>query len=114
MTERDPGRLGTILGVWAHPDDEAYLSAGIMAAAVDAGQRVVCITATRGEAGSLDHERWPPETLAETREKELDACLQLLGVTEHTWLGFPDGGCGDVSLDDGVAPIAAAIQEVRP
>ena len=26
--------LGTILGVWAHPDDETYLSAGIMARAV--------------------------------------------------------------------------------
>ena len=25
--------LGTILGVWAHPDDEAYLSAGLMAMA---------------------------------------------------------------------------------
>jgi hypothetical protein len=23
--------LGTVLGVWAHPDDEAYLSAGLMA-----------------------------------------------------------------------------------
>lgn len=23
--------MGTVLGVWAHPDDEAYLSAGLMA-----------------------------------------------------------------------------------
>ena len=29
--------LGTILGVWAHPDDETYLSAGLMADAVDHG-----------------------------------------------------------------------------
>lgn len=34
--------LGTILGVWAHPDDEAYLSGGLMALARDAGSRVVC------------------------------------------------------------------------
>ena len=26
--------LGTILGVWAHPDDDIYLSAGLMAQAV--------------------------------------------------------------------------------
>ena len=35
--------LGTILSVWAHPDDETYLAGGVMAAAVDAGQRVVCV-----------------------------------------------------------------------
>ncbi|HLZ38595.1 MAG TPA: PIG-L family deacetylase, partial [Mycobacteriales bacterium] len=44
--------LGTILGIWAHPDDEAYLSAGLMAIARGAGSRVVCATATRGELGS--------------------------------------------------------------
>ena len=25
---------GTLLGIWAHPDDECYLSAGLMAEAV--------------------------------------------------------------------------------
>ena len=44
--------LGTVLGVWAHPDDEAYLSSGLMAAARDAGHRVVVATATYGERGS--------------------------------------------------------------
>ena len=33
----DVSQLGTIMGVWAHPDDEAYLSAGLMALARDAG-----------------------------------------------------------------------------
>jgi LmbE family N-acetylglucosaminyl deacetylase len=33
MTTDSTGELGTILGVWAHPDDEAYLSAGLMATA---------------------------------------------------------------------------------
>ena len=46
--------LGTILGIWAHPDDEAWLSAGLMARAVDAGSRIVCVTATRGELGVQD------------------------------------------------------------
>ena len=52
--------LGTILSVWAHPDDETYLCAGLMARAVRSGARVVCVTATRGELGSSDPERWPP------------------------------------------------------
>ena len=37
---------GTLLGIWAHPDDECYLSAGLMADAVRHGHRVVCVTAT--------------------------------------------------------------------
>ena len=37
--------LGTVVGVWAHPDDEAYLTGGLMALARDTGARVVCVTA---------------------------------------------------------------------
>ncbi|OOL28439.1 GlcNAc-PI de-N-acetylase, partial [Rhodococcus rhodochrous] len=37
---------GTILSIWAHPDDETYLAAGVMAAARDDGRRVVCASAT--------------------------------------------------------------------
>jgi len=114
MTTRDPTALGTILGVWAHPDDEAYLSAGTMAAAVDAGQRVVCVTATRGEAGSLDHERWPPATLASVREAELDACLAVLGVREHMWLDYPDGGCADVPAEEAASRLAEVVADVQP
>ena len=58
---------GTVLGVWAHPDDETYLSAGLMAEAARDGRRVMCVTATRGEGGSMDEDRWPPETMGEVR-----------------------------------------------
>ena len=34
-----------LLGVWAHPDDEAYLSAGLMARVVDHGGSVTVVTA---------------------------------------------------------------------
>jgi LmbE family N-acetylglucosaminyl deacetylase len=106
--------LGTILGVWAHPDDETYLSAGLMAHAVQRGNRVVCVTATRGEAGSLDVERWPPETLADVREAELMAALATLGVTEHEWLGYPDGGCDQVPFEEAVESIRRTMEAVRP
>jgi LmbE family N-acetylglucosaminyl deacetylase len=51
MSPDTTGDLGTVLGVWGHPDDEAYLSAGLMMRALTNGHRVVCVTATRGEAG---------------------------------------------------------------
>ena len=104
------GELGTILGVWAHPDDEGYLSAGIMAAAVRNGQRVVCVSATRGEAA--DPERWPPEELANIREAEIAECLSILGVTEHRWLDYADGGCAGIDPDVAAARIAVIIDEL--
>lgn len=107
-------KLGTVLGVWAHPDDEMYLSAGLMAIARDNGQRVVCVTATKGEHGTPDPQRWPPERLAPVRAWELRASLAVLGVTEHRFLGLPDGGCADQSPDGVVDRLAEVMEEVRP
>jgi LmbE family N-acetylglucosaminyl deacetylase len=102
--------LGTILGVWAHPDDEGYLSAAIMANAVQEGRKVCCITATRGEAA--DPERWPPADLAKIREAELARSLGVLGVTDHRWLDYADGGCAAVDPDEAAARVAAVIDEI--
>jgi LmbE family N-acetylglucosaminyl deacetylase len=54
---RDISELGTILSVWPHPDDDAYLCPGAMAMATAAGSRVVCVTGTRGELGVTDPAR---------------------------------------------------------
>lgn len=96
----------TILGVWAHPDDEAYLTAGLMARAVRNGSRVVCVTATRGEGGSMDEEKWPPETMGVVRTDEMEACLAILGVEEHHWLDLPD-----IDMDTGLPE--AGYERVR-
>ena len=107
--------LGTILGVWAHPDDESYLCGGLMARAVRAGDRVVCITATRGELGSPDEERWPSgPPLAAVRTAEMESALAALGVTEHIWLDYPDGGCADVDQDEAVRRVTEVMAEVQP
>jgi LmbE family N-acetylglucosaminyl deacetylase len=108
------GDLGTVLGIWAHPDDETYLSAGLMARAVRAGSRVVCVTATRGEGGSMDEERWPPATMGEVREAELLRSFEVLGVTEHHFLGLPDVDMDTGLPDSGAAGVAAIVAEVRP
>jgi LmbE family N-acetylglucosaminyl deacetylase len=105
-------QLGDILGVWAHPDDEGYLSAGIMAHAVRTGRRVTCVTATRGEAA--DPERWPPEDLAKIREAEMREAMAILGVTDHRWLDYRDGRCAAVDPEEGALRIARIIEEVRP
>ena len=111
---KDSTDIGTILGVWAHPDDEAYLAGGLMAAAVQANRRVVCVTATRGERGFPDDDPRSLDELAALRTGELERCLAELGVTEHSWLGLPDGACDSVGDDEMAASLAALIDDVRP
>lgn len=106
--------LGTILGIWAHPDDEAYRSGGLMAIARDLGSRVVCVTATRGELGTPDPVRWPPEKLSAERTAELARSLDVLGVTEHQWLGYRDGECASVPLSEVVPLLVEVIRRVAP
>jgi LmbE family N-acetylglucosaminyl deacetylase len=111
---RDIRDLGTVLSIWAHPDDEAYLCGGVMAMAAAAQSRVVCVTATRGELGVTDPTRWPPEQLVAIREAELAECLRILGVTEHRWLDYPDGRCADVDVNTAADQIAEIIREIAP
>lgn len=108
------GDLGSILAVFAHPDDEAYLAGALMAVAADAGRRVVCVTATRGERGFPDDDPRPPEERAAVRTAEMAACLAELGVTEHHWLDHPDGGCAAIDEDGPVTHLRALIDDIRP
>jgi LmbE family N-acetylglucosaminyl deacetylase len=109
-----PAALGTVLGVWAHPDDEAFLAAGLTARLTDAGAHVAVVTATRGEHGTADPAAWPPTRLARRRTHELRASLAIVGVTDHAFLGYEDGTLADVPLLDGVSHVAAALDRVRP
>ncbi|HET7489373.1 MAG TPA: PIG-L family deacetylase [Acidimicrobiales bacterium] len=106
--------LGTILSLWAHPDDESYLCAGIMAAAADNGQRVVCVSASAGERGTPDAGRWPPERLGRMRRWEAAAAMAVLGVADHRFLDLPDGGMAGLDPAPEIARIGALLDEVRP
>ena len=105
---------GTLLSVWAHPDDETYLSGGLMAAATDSGRRVVCVSATAGELGTPDPVAWPPTRLAALRRWEALAAMAVLGVTDHRFLGLPDGGLADHDHEAGVALVGALFDELAP
>lgn len=108
------GDLGTLLGVWAHPDDETYLSGGLMATAAAEGRRVVCVTATKGEAGFADDDPRDGAERMAVREVEATTSLQILGVREHGWLGYPDGGCAEVPDAAPVARLTGLIEVIRP
>jgi LmbE family N-acetylglucosaminyl deacetylase len=85
-----------LLACFAHPDDEAFIGAGVLAMSTARGVAVRLVCATHGEAGAI---RTPgsatPETLAEVRHEELRQSCQMLGVPEPTMLGYRDSGWGD-------------------
>ena len=108
-----PESLGTILSLWAHPDDETYLAAGIMAAARHGGQRVVCGVASAGELGTDEPDVWPPERLGRVRRWEAAAAMAVLGIEEHHVAGLADGSLS-AHDGDGVAWAGRLLDEVRP
>jgi LmbE family N-acetylglucosaminyl deacetylase len=113
VSDRGPLDLGSILGVWAHPDDETTFSGGVMANAVRMGRRVVCVTATRGEHSTLGAAD-SPEELAAQREQELERSLSALGVTEHSWLDYEDGGLARVPRNEAVERVVEFLRRVQP
>ena len=113
----DDGRveaLGRILAVWAHPDDETYLAAGVMARARDLGNEVVVVTATAGETGTPDPDHWPPDRLAKVRLLEVEAAMAVLGVEDHRYLGRRDGACSAVPWEEAVGELTDIVTETRP
>jgi len=114
-TADDVAKLGTILGIWAHPDDETWCSGALMTLAAANGQRVVCITASYGEAGeTADESQWPQVRLGEIRRHEMVASMRILGITEHSWLGYPDGKLAIVDQTQAVSRLARAISRYQP
>jgi LmbE family N-acetylglucosaminyl deacetylase len=108
-----PATTGGILGVFAHPDDEAYSIAGGLARYTDEGIPATILCFTRGEVGLIaevsDATR---ENLGEVREAELRAACALVGVGDVRIVGTPDGGTEQTA--EGVDTIVATILELRP
>jgi LmbE family N-acetylglucosaminyl deacetylase len=110
----DVAKLGSVMGIWAHPDDETFMVGGLLSIAAANGQPVFCVTATKGEAGVQNDSRWPAASLGETREKELAAALKELGVGQHHWLGYGDGECSKVSDNEAISTLIDLIDKHKP
>jgi len=72
------------------------------------------VTATRGEGGSWDEERWPSAQMGSVRDVELMHSLEILGVKEHIWLDYHDGDCALVPPEEGRRKVTAIIERVQP
>src|SRR5262245_33017781 len=119
--------MGTLLVVYAHPDDEIGNS-GAMIKAKAHGHRVVLVTATRGEVGeiyNIDEAAARPR-LGEIRAAELLAADEIIGVDRQEFLGYRDSGMVDTPdnedprsfqqarLEDAAGRLAVILREERP
>jgi N-acetyl-1-D-myo-inositol-2-amino-2-deoxy-alpha-D-glucopyranoside deacetylase len=102
--------VASVLGVFAHPDDESLAAGGLLARAAAAGARVAVVTAT-----------WASGT---GRAAELADALRILGAGEPRLLGYADErvpesapGCArlvDAPLDEAVRRLVEHLRDVRP
>lgn len=103
-----------LLGVWSHPDDEAYLAAGLMARTIDGGGKVTLIAVTNGEAGfAADDPRTNAERVAH-RQAELRSAMAEIGVFDIRFLNQSDGRVGELGADSLSKDIESIIRETRP
>ena len=85
--------MATLVCFHAHPDDESIATGGVMAAAAEAGHRVVLVVATKGEHGEVEDGFLDDgETLGERRVRETHASAEVLGCAAVHFLGYVDSG----------------------
>ncbi|MZQ87261.1 PIG-L family deacetylase [Paenibacillus sp. 5J-6] len=104
--------MGTQYGfVYAHPDDETFLSGCLIRKYADEGSRPALLLATRGDAGRHGLERAADKSeLARLREEEMNVAAEVLGISIVEHLGFPDGQLANINFDELVAGVISFIQ----
>lgn len=116
----------SLLGIYAHPDDEQIMS-GVFAKAAAERIRTGLICATRGEYGEIaDPVLATPENLGEVRENELRAAAAVLGIKYLYFLDYKDSGWFDrpenaapdsfnmADSDEATGSIVKIIREFKP
>ncbi|MGE0159901.1 MAG: PIG-L family deacetylase [Gemmatimonadales bacterium] len=102
----------TVLGVFAHPDDESLACGALFAAAAERGARVALLCLTRGEAGPGSGR--DGGSLGEVRARELQEAASALGVRDVTILDHADGMLPFLEHDVLERDVADAIHRTRP
>jgi len=78
-----------LVSLHAHPDDESIFTGGVIAAAVEAGWRVVLVVATEGDLGASPS---AGADIGAHRRGEALAAAAVLGIDRVEFLGYGDSG----------------------
>ena len=104
-----------ILLVFAHPDDESFVAAGLSRRYADAGAHVALVTATRGEAGSRgDPPLCTEEELPALRESELREAAGFLGISDIHFLDYRDRHLAEAKPEIIREQLVKIIRQHRP
>jgi LmbE family N-acetylglucosaminyl deacetylase len=103
--------MKTIVGIFAHPDDEALGPSGTLAKlALDNDVYLLC--ATCGEAAGQTAEE--KHQIGETRKEELRQSAKILGIKDVFFLGFEDGELKNNSYHDLAKAMQDKLEELQP
>jgi LmbE family N-acetylglucosaminyl deacetylase len=106
----------SILGVFAHPDDEGSVG-GCLAKYAAEGVRAYVACATRGDgvdAQIKDPSIATRETLGLVRSRELACTCEKLGIEPPIFLGYQDGEVDKVPLEEAARNVARIMREIKP
>src|SRR4051794_35912949 len=104
-----------LMCVLAHPDDESLGTGGALARYSAEGIGTYLVTATRGERGRFHDQECPGAAIvASTRESELLAAANELGVRDVRFLDYPDGALDRVDAAEATRKIAGHLRRVKP
>ena len=90
MAELLADQPGSVLAVYAHPDDPEVSCGGALARWAGSGAEVRLVVVNAGDKGSSDAATDPAE-LTRRRAAEVDAAAEVLGLAGVDRLGLPDG-----------------------
>jgi len=105
----------TVAFVYAHPDDEAFLSAALIRRLADEGHRPVLLLATKGDAGGRNGyaAHLGREELGELRVEEMTRAGELMGIAHIEHLGYPDGLLDTADETEAVSRTVRFLREQR-
>lgn len=107
--------MPSLMGIFAHPDDESFGMAGTLARATMGGHRAAIVCATRGEEGKIaDPALATEENLGQVREQELRNACAAVGVTDVSFLDYIDGHLAEADVDEAVRRIVYHLRRFRP
>ncbi len=107
--------MPSLIGIFAHPDDESFGMAGTLARATMGGHRAAIVCATRGEKGKIaDPSLATQEKLGQVREQELRNACAAVGVMDVSFLGYVDGHLSEANMDEAVGRVVYHLRRFRP
>jgi LmbE family N-acetylglucosaminyl deacetylase len=105
----------TLVAIFAHPDDEAFGTGGILSKYAHEGVDVHLVIATLGEVGQMaDLTVSLTQPIEIIREQELRCACAAYGVTNLHLLGYIDGQTTLVPQGGAVYKIVKLLRQLKP